>query len=100
MGCCQRRRYGTERLRSQVRAGMSWIRVVFILLAGLGAASFGGDVAALSGFANAKMADYIDNAIEQDLKVPGAEEMTAKYRAGPRKTVFEGGTYMRPTIVL
>lgn len=25
--------------------------------------------------------------------------MTAKYRNGPRKVVFEGGTYLRPSIV-
>jgi acyl-CoA reductase-like NAD-dependent aldehyde dehydrogenase len=56
--------------------------------------------ARLSGFANAKMADYIDGAIEQDLKMPGATEATAKYRNGPRKVEFEGGVYMRPTIVL
>ena len=55
--------------------------------------------ARLSGFANAKMADYIDGAIEADLKTPGAVEMTAKYRNGPRKVVVEGGIYLRPTIV-
>jgi acyl-CoA reductase-like NAD-dependent aldehyde dehydrogenase len=55
--------------------------------------------ARLSGFANAKMADYIDGAIEQDLQVPGAVDVTAKYRAGARKVSFEGGTYLRPTIV-
>ena len=56
--------------------------------------------ARLSGFANIKMADFIDAQIEDGLKVPGAVDVTAKYRNGPRKTVFEGGTYMRPTIVL
>jgi acyl-CoA reductase-like NAD-dependent aldehyde dehydrogenase len=56
--------------------------------------------ARLSGFANIKMADFIDAQIEDGLKVPGATDVTAKYRNGPRKTVFEGGTYMRPTIVL
>jgi acyl-CoA reductase-like NAD-dependent aldehyde dehydrogenase len=55
--------------------------------------------ARLSGFANPKMAEYIDAAIEQDLRVPGAVEVTARHRAGPRKVVFEGGTYLRPTIV-
>jgi acyl-CoA reductase-like NAD-dependent aldehyde dehydrogenase len=55
--------------------------------------------ARLSGFANPKMAEYIDGAIEQDLKQPGAEDMTARYREGARKAEFEGGTYMRPTIV-
>ncbi len=55
--------------------------------------------ARLSGFANPKMADYIDGQIDEGLKTPGAEDVTAKYRGGPRKVVFEGGTYMRPTIV-
>jgi Aldehyde dehydrogenase family len=55
--------------------------------------------ARLSGFANPKMADYIDGAIEQDLKSSGAVDVTAKYRNGPRKVTFEGGIYFRPTIV-
>ncbi len=55
--------------------------------------------AVLSGFANAKMADYIDGAIDADLKTPGATEATAKYRNGPRKVVLDGGIYLRPTIV-
>jgi hypothetical protein len=55
--------------------------------------------ARLSGFANPKMAEYIDGAIEQDLRVPGAVDVTARYRGGPRKVIFEGGTYLRPTIV-
>jgi hypothetical protein len=49
--------------------------------------------AKLSGFANVKMAEYIDAAIDADLKVPGAEDATAKYRNGPRKVEFQGGTY-------
>jgi Aldehyde dehydrogenase family len=56
--------------------------------------------ARLSGFANPKMAEYIDGAIEQDLKTSGAVDVTAKYRNGPRKVTFEGGIYLRPTIVL
>ena len=55
--------------------------------------------ARLSGFANPKMAEFIDNAIEEGLKTPGAVDVTAKYRNSPRKVEFEGGTYMRPTIV-
>ncbi|HCZ03631.1 MAG TPA: aldehyde dehydrogenase, partial [Verrucomicrobiales bacterium] len=55
--------------------------------------------ARLSGFANPKMAEYIDAAIEQDLKEPGAEDVTAHYREGSRKLEFEGGTYLSPTIV-
>lgn len=56
--------------------------------------------AKLSGFANPKMAEFIDGAIEQGLKEPGAEDITAKYRGGPRKVELNGGVYMRPTIVL
>jgi len=55
--------------------------------------------AKLSGFANPKMAEFIDGAIEAGLKEPGAEDVTAKYRNGPRKVEVEGGIYLRPTIV-
>jgi hypothetical protein len=55
--------------------------------------------ARLSGFANPKMADYIDSAIDEGLKTPGARDVTAGYREGGRKVLFEGGTYLRPTIV-
>ncbi len=55
--------------------------------------------ARLSGFANPKMADFIDAQIDDGLKTPGAVDVTAKYRNGPRKVTFEGGIYMRPTIV-
>lgn len=57
------------------------------------------DQARLSGFANPKMAEFIDSQIEEGLRTPGAEDVTAKYRQGSRKVEFEGGTYMRPTIV-
>jgi acyl-CoA reductase-like NAD-dependent aldehyde dehydrogenase len=56
--------------------------------------------ARLSGFANTKMAEYIDGAIEQDLKGEGATDVTAKYRNGPRKAELDGGVYLRPTVVL
>jgi hypothetical protein len=55
--------------------------------------------ARLSGFANPKMADSIDAAIEQDLEASGAVDVTAAHREGPRKVIFEGGTYLRPTVV-
>lgn len=56
--------------------------------------------ARLSGFANVKMAGSIDAQIEEGLKTPGAVEVTARYRNGPRQVEFQGGTYLRPTIVL
>jgi acyl-CoA reductase-like NAD-dependent aldehyde dehydrogenase len=55
--------------------------------------------ARLSGFANPKMADFIDAAIEEGLKTPGAEDVTGRYRGGPRKVVVDGGVYLKPTIV-
>ena len=77
--------------------------------------------ARLSGFANPKMADFIDGAIEEGLKTPGATDVTAKYRipltpslspsdgermaegrvrSSSRKVTFAGGAFVRPTIVL
>jgi len=55
--------------------------------------------ARLSGFANPKMAEAMDAAIESGLDTPGATEMTARYRNGPRRVLFEGGTFLRPTII-
>ena len=55
--------------------------------------------ARLSGFANPKMADFIDASIEEGLKTPGATDVTAKYRGGPRKAEHEGGIFLRSTIV-
>jgi acyl-CoA reductase-like NAD-dependent aldehyde dehydrogenase len=56
--------------------------------------------ARLAGFADPKMAGLIDASIEEGLKTPGASEVTAAFRDGPRKVQFEGATYLRPTIVL
>jgi acyl-CoA reductase-like NAD-dependent aldehyde dehydrogenase len=87
--------------------------------------------ARLSGFANPKMADFIDAQIEEGLKTPGATDVTAKYRSAAvsaaaatkhgdriefesssaiasaaagttalRKVTFDGGVFIRPTIVL
>lgn len=55
--------------------------------------------AQLSGFANPKLAEHIDAAIEAGLASPGAEEVTARHRNGPRKVEFENRIYLRPTIV-
>jgi acyl-CoA reductase-like NAD-dependent aldehyde dehydrogenase len=55
--------------------------------------------ARLSGFANPKMAEFIDGAIEEGLKTPGATDVTAKYRGGPSKVEQDGGIFLRPTIV-
>ena len=59
----------------------------------------GDEKAALSGFANVKMAAWINESIDEGLKTPGASDVTALYRNGPRQQIVEGGTYMRPTII-
>jgi hypothetical protein len=56
--------------------------------------------ARLAAFANPRMADSIDTAIEEGLRTAGAKEVTAAHRTGPRKVAFEGAVYLRPTIVL
>ncbi len=55
--------------------------------------------ARLSGFANPKMAEWIDSAIEADLDTPGCEEMTANYRDGDRKVDDDRGLFLRPTVI-
>jgi len=57
------------------------------------------DDARLSAFANPKFAQYIDQAILQGLGTPGAEDVTARYREGPRAVELDGGQYLRPTVV-
>ena len=41
------------------------------------------DQARLAAFANPKMAAAIDASIEEGLKIPGATDLTAAFRAGP-----------------
>jgi hypothetical protein len=55
--------------------------------------------ARLSGFANPRMAEAIDAAVEEGLRTPGAADVTAAYRQGPRRAEFEGAVYLRPTVV-
>ncbi|MAG58617.1 MAG: aldehyde dehydrogenase [Planctomycetes bacterium] len=55
--------------------------------------------ARLSAFANPKFAEYIDAAIESGLAQGGAEDVTARFREGPRARVHDGGHYLMPTIV-
>jgi len=55
--------------------------------------------AVLSGFANPKMGQWIDSAIDADLAIKGAIDATKPYRDGSRLVEAEGGTYLRPTVV-
>jgi acyl-CoA reductase-like NAD-dependent aldehyde dehydrogenase len=81
--------------------------------------------AKLSGFANPKMAEFIDAQIEEGLRMSGATDVTAKYRTTEREqpsppvdtaspgtrgqgcprsesrvATLDGGVFIRPTIVL
>ena len=55
--------------------------------------------AVLSAFANPKFAESIDGAIEDGLKEPGAKDVTAKYREGPRAQVLDGARFLLPTVI-
>ncbi|PAW64736.1 MAG: aldehyde dehydrogenase [Opitutia bacterium Tous-C1TDCM] len=56
--------------------------------------------AILSGFANPKMAKGIDERLEEFLRTPGAVDLTAKYRNGPRLVEVHGQTFLRPTLIV
>jgi acyl-CoA reductase-like NAD-dependent aldehyde dehydrogenase len=55
--------------------------------------------AELAAFANPAMADLIDTRIEEGLRDPGAEDVTARFRSGPRRIEVGGATFLRPTLV-
>jgi acyl-CoA reductase-like NAD-dependent aldehyde dehydrogenase len=55
--------------------------------------------ARLSAFANPAFAQAIDAAIERGLAEPGAQDVTAKHRTGPRACTVAGASFLRPTIV-
>jgi hypothetical protein len=56
--------------------------------------------AQIAPFANAALAERISAMIDGDLAGPGARDITALHRAGPRAAVFQGCAYLLPTIVL
>jgi acyl-CoA reductase-like NAD-dependent aldehyde dehydrogenase len=58
------------------------------------------ELAQLAPFADARVAERISSAIDQGLAEGGAEDVTARYRSGPRVVSWEGGTYLLPTLVL
>ncbi|MAE63720.1 MAG: aldehyde dehydrogenase [Phycisphaeraceae bacterium] len=55
--------------------------------------------APLSAFANPNVAEAIDAAIDRALEDPGARDVTAPHRAGPRRIVRHGLNYLLPTVV-
>ena len=56
--------------------------------------------ATLAPFADPKVAERISQQIDIGLDTPGAREITAELRQGPRLVQFEGCTYLLPTVVL
>ena len=56
--------------------------------------------AQLAPFANPKVAEAISAMIDRELEVPGAVDLTASRRDGPRVVRWEGATYLLPTLVL
>jgi acyl-CoA reductase-like NAD-dependent aldehyde dehydrogenase len=56
--------------------------------------------AVLSGFANPAMAKGINERIDELLQTPGAVDLTAKYRTGPRLAEVGGQTFLRPTLIV
>jgi acyl-CoA reductase-like NAD-dependent aldehyde dehydrogenase len=55
--------------------------------------------ALLCGFSNTAWAGSINDLIDEHLKVEGAEDVTARYRNGPRLVEMHGQTYLRPTLI-
>ena len=55
--------------------------------------------ALLCGFANPAMAKGIDERIDELLQTPGAEDITARYRQGPRLIDKFGQTFLQPTLI-
>jgi acyl-CoA reductase-like NAD-dependent aldehyde dehydrogenase len=57
-------------------------------------------LAALAPFADPRVAERISKQIDELLQQPGARDITAEKRRGPRLVTAHGGTYLLPTIVL
>ena len=55
--------------------------------------------AMLSAFANPAVAESINEAIDRDLRVAGAADLTEQHRQSARLVMLEGSTYLSPTLV-
>ena len=55
--------------------------------------------AQIAAFTNPKVAEGISGLIDNQLKVPGAVDLTAKYRAGQRVVEEDGCTFLSPTVI-
>ena len=55
--------------------------------------------AKIAAFANPKMAEAINSAIDQGLHEPGAEDVTMRLRGGPRLVTLGRCSYLLPTVI-
>jgi acyl-CoA reductase-like NAD-dependent aldehyde dehydrogenase len=55
--------------------------------------------AQLAPFVDPAVAERISAMIDAGLAEPGATDITARYRSGPRLVAFDGSTYLLPTII-
>jgi acyl-CoA reductase-like NAD-dependent aldehyde dehydrogenase len=55
--------------------------------------------AEIAPFANPKVAEHLSNAIDAGLHEPGAEDVSAAGRDGPRLVRHDGSTYLLPTVI-
>lgn len=55
--------------------------------------------ARLAGFVDANLPEAIDRAIDAALRTPGATDVTARHRAGPRLVTAHGQRFLLPTVI-
>jgi acyl-CoA reductase-like NAD-dependent aldehyde dehydrogenase len=55
--------------------------------------------AAIAPFVNPKVAEHLSRQIDAGLAEPGAEDVTARYRKGPRLVTHDGSTFLLPTVI-
>ena len=55
--------------------------------------------ASLAAFPDARVAERLSEHIDSQLAQPGAEDLTAKYRTGPRVAKVDGCAFLLPTLV-
>jgi acyl-CoA reductase-like NAD-dependent aldehyde dehydrogenase len=68
-------------------------------LAGIEARAADDPEASIAPFVDPRVAQRISDQIDAGLHEPGAEEVTAAYRKGPRLVKRDGSTYLLPTVI-
>ncbi|CAM2009841.1 aldehyde dehydrogenase family protein [Acanthopleuribacter pedis] len=68
-------------------------------LAGIKATALDDPNAQLAGFTNRRLAHLLDERIEAQLAQGGAEDLTAKYRGGPRLVEIDNTLFLQPTLI-